>query len=50
MNVEFATPVGYSEPTANVKKAQEENMDTLDPASFMPEVQGFIAFAGQGVR
>lgn len=50
MNVEFATPIGYSEPTSTVKKAQEENMDTLDPASFMPEVQGFIAFAGQGVR
>lgn len=50
MNVEFATPIGYSEPTTTVKKAQEENMDTLDPASFMPEVQGFIAFAGQGVR
>lgn len=50
MNVEFAPPVGYSEPTKVSKESQEEHMDTLDPTSFMPEVQGFIAFAGEGVR
>lgn len=50
MNVEFAAPVGYSEPQKIVKENLEENMDTLDPTAFAPEDQGFVAFAGQGVR
>lgn len=50
MNVEFAPPVGYSEPTEHVAKHQEEDMDTLDPSSFIRETQGFVPFAGEGVR
>ncbi|KAK4015199.1 hypothetical protein OUZ56_030186 [Daphnia magna] len=50
MNVEFAPPVGYSEPKKIVKKNQEEHMDTIEPITYEPEDQGFIAFAGQGIR
>ena len=47
MNVEFAAPVGYSEPT-RIKKEDhtEEVMDTFDPSQFTPEVEGFVAFTG----
>ena len=48
MNVEFAPPVGYSEPLT--KEKHVEDMDTLDHFDFIPETQGFVAFAGEGVR
>jgi ubiquitin fusion degradation protein 1 len=51
MNVEFAAPVGYSEPEWKpAEKEPEEAMDTFDPSQFVPEPQGFVAFSGQGVR
>ncbi len=51
MNVEFAAPVGYTEPQRPPSKnGAEEDMDTFDPSQFVPEAQGFVAFAGQGVR
>ncbi|KAI9556811.1 hypothetical protein GHT06_016602 [Daphnia sinensis] len=50
MNVEFAPPVGYSEPKKIVKENQEEHMDTFEPITYEPEDQGFVAFAGQGIR
>lgn len=46
MNVEFAPPVGYKEPTRPVKP--DEN--NVDPHDLMPEPSGFIAFKGQGNR
>ena len=46
MNVEFAPPIGYKEPTP-MKKAEEPM--AVDPADLMPE-PGFIAFKGQGNR
>ena len=52
MNVEFAAPVGYSEPT-RIKKEEDgkdEVMDTFDPSQFTPEVEGFVAFTGSGIR
>ncbi|XP_022161685.1 ubiquitin recognition factor in ER-associated degradation protein 1-like [Myzus persicae] len=48
MNVEFAAPVGYQEPTHMKKPAEEEMM--VDPADLMPEPTGFIAFKGSGNR
>jgi len=51
MNVEFAAPVGYSEPIRPRKEEQaDEAMDTFDPSQFTPEVEGFVAFTGSGVR
>ena len=51
MNVEFAAPVGYSEPTRVSKEEQaDEVMDTFDPSQFTPEVEGFVAFTGSGMR
>ncbi|XP_062534384.1 ubiquitin fusion degradation protein 1 homolog, partial [Armigeres subalbatus] len=47
MNVEFAPPVGYTEPQ---KKAKEEEPMTVDPAELMPEPAGFVAFKGSGSR
>ncbi|XP_066149159.1 ubiquitin recognition factor in ER-associated degradation protein 1 isoform X1 [Euwallacea fornicatus] len=47
MNVEFAAPVGYKEPEP--MKKQDEEM-TVDPAEFMPEPAGFVAFKGAGNR
>jgi len=47
MNVEFAPPVGYQEPT-HEKKLAEEMM--VDPADLMPEPTGFVAFKGSGHR
>ncbi|KAK4015184.1 hypothetical protein OUZ56_030171 [Daphnia magna] len=34
----------------NCEKNQEEHMDTIEPITYEPEDQGFIAFAGQGIR
>lgn len=48
MNVEFAAPVGYQEPTQEKKVATEEMM--VDPADLMPEPTGFMAFKGSGNR
>jgi len=48
MNVEFAAPVGYQEPTQDKKVTTEEMM--VDPADLMPEPTGFIAFKGSGNR
>lgn len=48
MNVEFAAPVGYQEPTQEKKTTAEEMM--VDPADLMPEPTGFIAFKGSGNR
>lgn len=51
MNVEFAPPVGYTEPQRPARNEQaEEEMDTFDPATFVPEEQNFIPFGGQGMR
>ena len=50
MNVEFAAPVGYTEPQRPPPKQEDEEMDTFDPSQFTPEVTGFVPFAGQGVR
>ena len=50
MNVEFAAPVGYTEPQRPPPKQEQEEMDTFDPSQFVPEVTGFVPFAGQGVR
>jgi len=51
MNVEFAAPVGYTEPIRPRKEEQaDEAMDTFDPSQFTPEVEGFVAFTGSGVR
>lgn len=47
MNVDFAPPVGYKEPTLK-KETPEEMM--IDPADLMPEPTGFMAFKGLGVR
>lgn len=47
MNVEFAPPVGYTEPD---KKAKEEEPMAVDPAELMPEPTGFVAFKGAGTR
>ncbi|KAL1502588.1 hypothetical protein ABEB36_007711 [Hypothenemus hampei] len=47
MNVEFAAPVGYKEPEP-IKKKEEEM--AVDPAEFMLEPSGFIAFKGTGNR
>ncbi|KAL5236952.1 hypothetical protein ACI65C_004362 [Semiaphis heraclei] len=48
MNVEFAAPVGYEEPTQIKKPTAEEMM--IDPADLMPEPTGFFAFKGSGNR
>jgi len=48
MNVEFAAPVGYEEPTQIKKPAAEDMM--IDPADLMPEPTGFFAFKGLGNR
>ncbi|VVC26650.1 Hypothetical protein CINCED_3A023622 [Cinara cedri] len=48
MNVDFAAPVGYQEPTQEKKPTTEEMM--VDPADLMPEPSGFIAFKGAGNR
>lgn len=48
MNVEFAAPVGYQEPTQEKKSTTEDMM--VDPADLMPEPTGFIAFKGSGNR
>ena len=51
MNVEFAAPVGYTEPIRPRKEEQaDEAMDTFDPSQFTREVEGFVAFTGSGVR
>lgn len=47
MNVEFAPPVGYTEPT---KKPKQEEPMAVDPSELMPEPAGFIAFKGTGSR
>lgn len=47
MNVEFAPPVGYTEPQ---KKPKEEEPMAVDPAELMPEPAGFVAFKGAGTR
>lgn len=49
MNVEFAAPVGYQEPTQEKKATTEEEM-MVDPADLMPEPTGFVAFKGSGNR
>ncbi|XP_076161657.1 ubiquitin fusion-degradation 1-like isoform X2 [Ptiloglossa arizonensis] len=46
MNVEFAPPVGYVEPT----KAIKEDESIVDLADLMPAPAGFVAFKGQGNR
>ena len=46
MNVEFAPPVGYKEPTRPVRPEENE----IDPQDLMPEPAGFVAFKGEGVR
>ncbi|XP_044739649.1 ubiquitin recognition factor in ER-associated degradation protein 1 [Chrysoperla carnea] len=47
MNVEFATPVGYKEPSPKTKVDEEMS---VDPADMMPEPAGFVAFKGAGNR
>lgn len=47
MNVEFAPPVGYTEPQ---KKAKQEEPMAVDPSELMPEPAGFVAFKGAGTR
>ncbi|XP_043469772.1 ubiquitin recognition factor in ER-associated degradation protein 1 [Leptopilina heterotoma] len=46
MNVEFAPPVGYKEPTKPVAKGEHD----VNPDDLMPEPLGFVAFKGQGNR
>lgn len=48
LNVEFATPVGYEEPTVEKKDTAEEAM--VDPVDLMPEPTGFVVFNGPGYR
>lgn len=52
MNVEFAPPVGYTEPQRpqKAKQDEEDEMDTFDPATYVQEPQGFVPFGGAGVR
>jgi len=51
MNVEFAAPVGYTEPQRPPRKDEaDDDMDTFDPATYVQETQGFVPFGGQGVR
>ena len=51
MNVEFAAPVGYTEPQRQPKaRPEDEEMDTFDPSTYVQEPQGFVPFGGQGVR
>lgn len=47
MNVDFAPPIGYTEPQ-KVQKKEEDAM--IDPADLMPEPSGFVAFNGLGNR
>lgn len=47
MNVDFAPPVGYTEPQSG-KKKEEDAM--IDPADLMPEPSGFVSFQGTGNR
>lgn len=46
MNVEFAPPVGYKEPT----KEDKDEESVVDPADLMPTPVGFVPFKGQGNR
>lgn len=48
MNVEFATPAGYQDPTNEKKDTSEEIM--INPADLMPEPTGFVVFKGTGHR
>lgn len=47
MNVDFAPPIGYTEPE-KVNKKEEDTM--IDPVDLMPEPSGFVAFNGAGNR
>lgn len=48
MNVDFAAPVGYTEPVRQRKQDQEPM--SVDPSDLMPEPTGFSAFSGSGNR
>nr|QBH74175.1 ubiquitin fusion degradaton protein [Thermobia domestica] len=47
MNVEFAPPVGYKEPSQPTKKDEEMH---VDPSELVHEPNRFIAFCGEGNR
>uniref|UniRef100_A0A0A9WCH1 Ubiquitin fusion degradation protein 1 homolog n=2 Tax=Lygus hesperus TaxID=30085 RepID=A0A0A9WCH1_LYGHE len=46
MNVEFAPPLGYQEPSSHSKN----NEAIIDPVDLMPEPDGYVKFRGEGYR
>ncbi|XP_039752596.1 ubiquitin fusion degradation protein 1 homolog [Pararge aegeria] len=52
MNVEFAPPVGYKEEDHITRGEGSSEMAGIeeDPATMMPEPDGFVAFSGEGNR
>jgi ubiquitin fusion degradation protein 1 len=51
LNVDFAAPVGYQEPSApSTSKAVVDDDEPMDMTDIIPEPKGFVAFAGEGVR
>ena len=53
MNVEFAPPVGYSDPSERKQSSKDANADDADSEEnqeFFAEIDEFVPFAGQGVR
>nr|ACO11247.1 Ubiquitin fusion degradation protein 1 homolog [Caligus rogercresseyi] len=50
MNVEFAPPLGYVEPTAPSKPTEDDEEEPMDIAGLLPAPKGFVAFQGDGVR
>ncbi|XP_059078973.1 ubiquitin recognition factor in ER-associated degradation protein 1-like isoform X2 [Tigriopus californicus] len=48
LNVDFAPPVGYQEPTRPQARTQDDDDDEpMDVTDLIPEPQGFYAFKGQ---
>lgn len=45
--MDFAPPVGYTEPT---RKQEDETKTMVDPAELMDQQCGFFAFKGKGNR
>lgn len=48
MNVDFAAPVGYTEPVR--QRRQDQEPMAVDPSDLMPDPTGFSAFSGSGNR
>lgn len=50
MNVEFAAPVGYTEPQRIKPPSSDDELSTEETNEPAPVPQGFRAFSGEGVR